>query len=408
MRRPQACGALRAGGARRAGRPPREGGRRARRGGGTRSGAGAAALVLAGLLALAGCGSAGSDASSKAANPAVASGGGAADANGGAGGGSQDSAAGDASRPTGAAPGASGRAAGPAGAPPAAPAYLVRTADLTVQTPHVRQQLDRAREYAVEAGGYPGDEDTTVDARGHAASTVQLRVPPSAYDRLLTELGGLGTLLDRKVAVKDVTGQVVDVQSRIRSQQASVARVRKLMDQAGSLTDVVTLESELSTRESDLEALEAQQASLKSQTGLATVTLRLTEPPVKAAPPEKPVRKKGDGLGTTVGHAAGDGWHAFYVTVRALLVVIVVVLPFAVVLVLGWFVFRRVRGRLPRRSVSAPPSPWGPVPEQARPVPAVPADAPSAPKSGTGPETAPRSEPEPEPAPEPAPAPDRD
>lgn len=229
---------------------------------------------------------------------------------------------------------------------PAPATYLVRTAELSVRTKEVRKQLDAARAYAAQAGGYAGDEDTTVDARGHASSSIQLRVPPAAYDRVLTELAGLGQLLGRQVSVEDVTGQVVDVQSRITSQQASVNRVRALMDRADQLSDVVSLESELSTRESALEALEAQQASLRSRTNLATITLRLTEPPVppRTAPPRA---DKHDGFWTSVGHALGDGWHAFYETVRVVLVVVSVALPFVLVALLGWFGYRLLRRRLP-------------------------------------------------------------
>ena len=62
------------------------------------------------------------------------------------------------------------------------------------------------------------------------------------------------TRLDRTAKAEDVTDQVVDVDSRIKSQRASVARVRELMDRATKLSDVVELEGELSNREADLEA----------------------------------------------------------------------------------------------------------------------------------------------------------
>ena len=115
------------------------------------------------------------------------------------------------------------------------------------------------------------------------------------------------------------------------------------MKDATGLSDVVSLESELSTRESALEALEAQQASLKSRTDLATITLRLSEPPARRATP-KP-KKKGDGFWTTVGHALGDGWHAFYVALRGLLVVLAVALPFLALGALGVLVHRRLGRR---------------------------------------------------------------
>jgi hypothetical protein len=52
----------------------------------------------------------------------------------------------------------------------------------------------------------------------------------------------------------------------------------------------------------------------------------------------------------TVGHALGDGWHAFYVTLRALLVVLSVTLPFLAVIVLGslaYVLITRRRRRTP-------------------------------------------------------------
>jgi hypothetical protein len=215
---------------------------------------------------------------------------------------------------------------------------------------------------------------------------------------VLTELAGLGTLLSREASVQDVTGQVVDVTSRVATQRASVARVRALMDQARQLGDIVSLESELSTRESALEALEAQQASLRSQTDLATVTLRLTEPSAARAAP-KPA-KRHDGFWTAVGHALGDGWHAFYVTMRVALIVVAVALPFAAAALLGWYGYRVVRRRLPgmprRTAVYSSPRGPGRGPRSARRSAGAPfaIPLPHQPREG-------EQEPEPEPEPEP-------
>lgn len=157
---------------------------------------------------------------------------------------------------------------------------------------------------------------------------------------------------------QDVTDQVVDVESRVTSQRASVARVRELMDKATKLSDVVALEGELSTRESDLEALLAQQASLKDRTSLATITLSLTETPVK------PAGHKDEDPGFT--DAVAGGWGAFVTMLRWLAVAVGAVLPFAVVgglLVFVWL--RLVRPRLPRGATAAaqpPTSALGPLP----------------------------------------------
>ncbi|SFE88352.1 protein of unknown function [Actinacidiphila alni] len=321
------------------------------------------ALLLAASVAVAGCSASDHASSDKAAAPAArgqsdtgnGDSGSESAANGSSGTDATRAPSGAPSTGKGATSGGSDRRTTPA------PTYLVRTANLTVRTPTVGDALDKARAMAADAGGYAGDEDTSVDSAGHEQSTIQLRVPPAAYDGMLTRLAGLGKLLDRKVSVEDVTGQVVDVESRIKSQQASVARVRKLMDQAGSLGDVVSLESELSTREADLESLEAQQAALRARTDLATVTLRLVEPPVKPAVPKpKPVHH--DGFWTQVGHALGGGWHAFYVTMRGILVVVSAALPFLLValsVLVGYRLFRRYRPRQEPPTM-APPA-WSPT-----------------------------------------------
>ncbi|MFE2989412.1 DUF4349 domain-containing protein [Streptomyces sp. NPDC059262] len=236
--------------------------------------------------------------------------------------------------------------------------HIIRTATLTVQVKDVPQALDKARTAAEDAGGIVGNESTDRDGRGHERSRVVLRVPQERYEQVLTDLAGAGRLVERNVKAQDVTDQVVDVESRVKSQRASVARVRELMDKATKLSDVVALEGELSTRESDLEALLAQQASLKDRTSLATITLSLTETPVK------PAGHKDEDPGFT--DAVAGGWGAFVTMLRWLAVAVGAVLPFAVVgglLVFVWL--RLVRPRLPRGATAAaqpPTTALGPLP----------------------------------------------
>ncbi|MEV0634159.1 DUF4349 domain-containing protein [Streptomyces sp. NPDC050619] len=223
---------------------------------------------------------------------------------------------------------------------------IIRTASLTVQVKDVPKSLDEARTTTENAGGYVGNESTTRDEEGNERTRVVLRVPVDRYDEVLADLQGAGKLLDRTSKAQDVTDQVVDVDSRIKSQQASVARVRELMDRATKLSDVVTLEGQLSTREADLEALLARQASLKDRTSLATITLSLSETPVKKA------AKEDDDPG--IADALTGGWDAFVTMLRWILVALAAVLPFAAVtalIVLAWL--RLVRPRLPRRPATA-------------------------------------------------------
>ncbi|MBQ0986770.1 DUF4349 domain-containing protein [Streptomyces sp. F63] len=340
---------------------PESGGRGRRRGRSRRYGparaAVAGAVLLTALLGAAGCGSAGGGAGDRsAAKEAPAAqrdeaGGTAADG----------PAAGEAGtaarRPDGtedasgaASPGDTRRAA-------SAPSHVIRTATLTVRVKDVPSALDSARTAAENAGGYVGDETTDRDSDGHERSRLVLRVPQEKYAGLLEELAGTGTLIERKVEAEDVTDQVVDVESRVRSQRASVARVRELMDRAEKLSDIVTLEGELSTRQTELEALLARRAALKERTAMATVTLRLTE--------TQRAEKPGDDE-LSFAEALAGGWNAMLTGLRWLAVAVGAVLPFAAALAVVLLLIRLAGRLLPDRAGREP----GPA---ARPEPSDPA-----------------------------------
>ena len=301
-----------------------------------RRGRALAAVLLAAGLALAGCG-AGDDSSASGASDDKAAAQGPEKA---------DSAA---SQADGGGAADSGARGAKATAPPkVTTSHIIRTASLTVQVKDVPKALDDARTTTENAGGFVGNETTTRDDGGHERTRVVLRVPTDQYDEVLADLEGTGKIIERTAKAQDVTDQVVDVDSRIKSQRASVARVRELMDKATKLSDVVTLEGELSTRESDLEALLAQQSSLKDRTSLATITLSLSETPVKKA------AAKDEDPGFV--DALAGGWHAFVTMLRWIAVALGAVLPFAAgaaLLVVLWMRF--ARNRLPRRPAPATP-----------------------------------------------------
>ncbi|MFE0675387.1 DUF4349 domain-containing protein [Streptomyces sp. NPDC058867] len=301
-----------------------------------------AGLLLATALALTGCsaGSSGGDSADLGGNEAAKSRqDGAADSAGG-------SAAGDA-------------AAGHTQTPRATASHIIRTASLTVQVKDVPKALDEARTATENAGGYVGNETTTRDERGRERTRVVLRVPVASYADVLAELEGTGRLIDRSAKAQDVTEQVVDVESRIKSQRASVVRIRELMDRATKLSDVVTLEGELGTRQANLESLLAQQQSLKDRTSLATVTLSLSETPVK----KKAEADEDPG----VVDALTGGWDAFVTMLRWIVMALAAVLPFAAVATLVVVVWLRLGRRGPGRGAEAGPAATAPVP-QARPA----------------------------------------
>lgn len=285
-----------------------------------------AAGLLTAVLALSGCGAAGDDSGKNADRRAAAP--------------AQQDGAGTG---TGAAQQGTGGSAAAKKPNPSAAAHVIRTASLSVEVKSAPEAAAAARVTAEAAGGLIADEKTEQVDATRASSHVVLRVPQDEYDSVLRDLSGTGKLLSRTSSAKDVTDQVVDVDSRIASQRTSVARVRKLMDRADELSDVVSLEGELSSRQAALESMLAEQASLKDRTSLATITLNLSEPK-----PHAKAAAEDDEDGPGFLDALSGGWHVFVTVIKWLAMALGASAPFlavAAVVVLLWQRLSRRRGK---------------------------------------------------------------
>jgi hypothetical protein len=190
-------------------------------------------------------------------------------------------------------------------------------------------------------GGQVADDQTETDKSGSPLrSRMVLRVPVDDFDEVMDELAKLDTLASTSTSSEDVTTQLIDVEARIKVQEASVQRVRQLLARAASIRDIMAIENELANRQAQLDSLLQQQAYLADQTSMSTVKVSIERKPdpEKAAPQD-------DDDGFLAGLSAG--WKGLKSTVVAVATVVGAVLPFAgVALVIGvplWILFRRFR-----------------------------------------------------------------
>ncbi|MCR6485442.1 DUF4349 domain-containing protein [Amycolatopsis sp. OK19-0408] len=211
---------------------------------------------------------------------------------------------------------------------------LSRSARLELTATKVVDVVAQARGVALGAGGYTGQESTSDDS-----ATLSLAVPSDKLDPVLDQLSHLGSsLVKRELSTQDVTEQVVDVEARLTTQRKSVERIRALLSQATSVSDITSIEAELTTRESALESLEQQRNSLAGSVAMATVAMSIRS---VAAPP--PPSEDHSGF---LGGLAG-GWDAFLTFGGGLLTVLGAVAPFLLIVgplgFVAWWLNRRRR-----------------------------------------------------------------
>lgn len=101
------------------------------------------------------------------------------------------------------------------------------------------------------------------------AATV--RVPAAELEKTIEEISALGDVRTSNVNSNDVTTQVLDIDARVASLTASVARLQKLMAEAKSTADLLAAETALSQRQAELESLQSQQKYLKDAVSMSTL-----------------------------------------------------------------------------------------------------------------------------------------
>ncbi|MGW3786846.1 DUF4349 domain-containing protein [Micromonospora chokoriensis] len=228
---------------------------------------------------------------------------------------------------------------------------IIYTGAMRVQVNDVDAAAREAVAVATRAGGFVGgDQRRSADA--DAVAELELRVPAPKFSGVVEEISKLGRQQSREINTQDVTEETVDLDARITSQRARVDSARRLLSQASSITDLVTLENELGRREADLASLEAKKRRLADLTALSTITVSLAGPAAKKATDDK------DETGFLVG--LRGGWKAFVASLTVMLTVLGALLPWLVafgvpVAVLLLVLRRRKKTAAPAAPVSAPP-----------------------------------------------------
>lgn len=179
--------------------------------------------------------------------------------------------------------------------------------------------------------------ETDDDGRPLRARMV-LRIPAGDFGAAMVALGQVGTLIASSSTSEDVTTTVLDNNVRVEVEKRSIRRISVLLDQATSIRDIVSIESQLSQRQADLASLERQQRYLADQTTMSTITVSVE----RTGPKAKPER---DRTGFLAG--LGAGWKGMSTFAVALSTVFGALLPWVALLVIlavpGWPLLRRLR-----------------------------------------------------------------
>lgn len=162
-------------------------------------------------------------------------------------------------------------------------ARIIRTGTIDLQVKDVPKALVTARDGIRAMGGYVGASETGNDGDTPIAS-ITYRIPAARWEDALDLLRGLNGLTSKVVseqtAAVEVTGQVIDLEARIRNLRSSETALQAIAVNTTKISDVLEVQSQLTQVRGQIEQLSAQLGDLEDRASFATLTASFRMPVV--------------------------------------------------------------------------------------------------------------------------------
>ena len=157
---------------------------------------------------------------------------------------------------------------------------------LTVGRGNLSRTIAQLSALAVSGGGFVADTQT--QSGGAPSGSVTLQVPVQSFAATLQKAQALGRVSDLSTKATDVTGQYVDLHSRIAALQASRQQYLTILAKATTVGDVLAVQEQIDALQSQIEQLQSQLQLLTSQTSYSMLTVSVGESAPSPSPSPLP------------------------------------------------------------------------------------------------------------------------
>ena len=218
---------------------------------------------------------------------------------------------------------------------------LIRKLHLEVETETYDELFANVQQMVAQCGGYVEsmDANTRYGSTSRYATMV-IRVPADQLDHFAADVAEASNVVYRSESTNDVTLSYVDMESRKAALLVEQERLMALLEQAGSLEEILQIETRLTEVRYELESIESQLRTYDNLVDYATIHLELQEVVEYTEPaPESGWARMGKGFLESL-KGLGNGLKEFFIF---LVISIPYLIFFAAVVTVIVLVIRRIR-----------------------------------------------------------------
>jgi hypothetical protein len=158
---------------------------------------------------------------------------------------------------------------------------IIKTGSIAIQAAELDSALADATTAILGLGGYASGSGRSGDGDDAQASTT-FRIPSARWDEAVIAIREIGEkVLDERSETVDVTGQVVDIEARMRNLETTERAFQSIMDRATVIKDVLEVQERLTDVRGEIEELASKAAHLREQAAMSTLSVTFS---IKPAP----------------------------------------------------------------------------------------------------------------------------
>jgi hypothetical protein len=161
---------------------------------------------------------------------------------------------------------------------------VIKNANLSIVVEDPIESMQDISDLAEGMGGFVVSSNSykTTNNQGveFPAASVTIRVPAEKLEEALTKIKAMVEdedldILSEDISGQDVTGEVTDLESRLRNLQAAEAQLLEIMDNADTTEDVVNIFRELTSIREEIEVIQGQIKYYRESASLSAVSINL-------------------------------------------------------------------------------------------------------------------------------------
>lgn len=148
---------------------------------------------------------------------------------------------------------------------------IIKKGELTLQVKDAAVYSGTLHDAIKQYGGYIASE-TQSQTDSRLETTVSIKVPVDKFDDMMNQLpGGAEKVEIKKISTDDVTGEMVDIRSRLQAKEQTRLKYLEFLKQSKNMEEVLKVQAEINDIQEAIESASGRMDYLRHQSAYSTV-----------------------------------------------------------------------------------------------------------------------------------------